>query len=56
MLERMDGIRVSARVTIPEDELSWKFSRSSGPGGQHVNTTDSQAELRWNLGASTCVE
>ncbi|GAA2010294.1 aminoacyl-tRNA hydrolase [Nakamurella flavida] len=43
----MDGIPVSGRVVIGEDELSWRFSRSSGPGGQGVNTTDSRAELRW---------
>ena len=29
--------------------LSWRFSRSSGPGGQHVNTTDSKAELICDL-------
>jgi len=51
----VDGIRVSARVTIPDDELSWRFSRSSGPGGQHVNTTDSQVELRWDLASSTAL-
>lgn len=28
----------------------WRFSRSSGPGGQHVNTSDSQVELRFDLG------
>jgi ribosome-associated protein len=32
--------------------LSWRFSRSSGPGGQHVNTTESQAELRCDLVAA----
>lgn len=36
---------VSSRWTVPEAELSWRFSRSSGPGGQGVNTTDSRAEL-----------
>jgi len=51
----VDGTRVNARVTIPDDELSWRFSRSSGPGGQHVNTTDSQVELRWNLESSTAL-
>jgi len=51
----VDGIRVSTRVTIPDDELSWRFSRSSGPGGQHVNTTDSQVELRWDLSSSTAL-
>ncbi len=30
----------------------WRFSRSSGPGGQHVNTTDSQVELRFDLAAT----
>ena len=29
--------------------LSWRFSRSSGPGGQHVNTTETQVELRCDL-------
>lgn len=32
-------------IIIPPSALSWKFSRSSGPGGQGVNTTDSQVEL-----------
>jgi ribosome-associated protein len=36
-------------ITIPTEELSWRFSRSSGPGGQSVNTTDSQAELSFDL-------
>ncbi|MFB7086855.1 alternative ribosome rescue aminoacyl-tRNA hydrolase ArfB [Streptomyces sp. NPDC056296] len=36
-------------VVLPEAELTWRFSRSSGPGGQHVNTTDSQVELRFDL-------
>ncbi|BCW63085.1 aminoacyl-tRNA hydrolase [Paenarthrobacter sp. MSM-2-10-13] len=40
-------------LTIPAAELSWRFSRSSGPGGQHVNTTDSRAELTWNVAGST---
>ena len=37
-------------VVVPEDELSWRFSRSSGPGGQGVNTADSRVELSWDLG------
>lgn len=45
-------LRVRATV-IPERELSWRFSRSSGPGGQGVNTTDSRVELSYDLGAST---
>ena len=46
------GLRVSAGLTIPEAELSWRFSRSSGPGGQGVNTTDSRAELVWDAANS----
>jgi ribosome-associated protein len=46
------GLRVSARLTIPESELSWRFSRSSGPGGQGVNTADSRVELVWDVAAS----
>lgn len=34
---------------IPESEVQWRFSRSSGPGGQSVNTTDSRVELLWDL-------
>ncbi|OEJ26292.1 peptide chain release factor 1 [Streptomyces agglomeratus] len=40
---------IRGAVSLPEAELSWRFSRSSGPGGQHVNTTDSQVELRFDL-------
>ncbi|HET6858252.1 MAG TPA: alternative ribosome rescue aminoacyl-tRNA hydrolase ArfB [Streptomyces sp.] len=40
---------ISGSVLLPEAELMWRFSRSSGPGGQHVNTTDSQVELRFDL-------
>jgi ribosome-associated protein len=39
-------------MTIPESELSWRFSRSSGPGGQGVNTADSRAELSWDAARS----
>jgi ribosome-associated protein len=42
-------------VTIPPDELSWRFSRSQGPGGQSVNTTDSQAELSYDLAGSSAL-
>jgi ribosome-associated protein len=34
---------------IPPDELSWRFSRSPGPGGQSVNTTESRVELSYDL-------
>lgn len=40
---------IRGSVAVPEAELTWRFSRSSGPGGQHVNTSDSRAELRFDL-------
>lgn len=39
-------------LVVPEAELTWRFSRSSGPGGQGVNTTDSRVELSWDVGGS----
>jgi len=45
-------LTVRPSVVIPEGELRWRFSRSSGPGGQSVNTTDSRVELSWDLAAS----
>ena len=36
-------------MTLGEAELSWRFSRSSGPGGQSVNTTDSRAEVSFDV-------
>jgi ribosome-associated protein len=49
------GLRVAPGVTIPESELSWRFSRSSGPGGQGVNTADSRVELMWDAAASAAL-
>lgn len=46
---------VTSSWTVPEAELSWRFSRSSGPGGQGVNTTDSRVELSYDLVRSTSV-
>ena len=48
-------VRVRGSVVIPDTELSWRFSRSSGPGGQHVNTSDSAAELSFDLVRSTAL-
>ncbi|GAB3167694.1 alternative ribosome rescue aminoacyl-tRNA hydrolase ArfB [Myceligenerans halotolerans] len=46
------GLAVSSALTIPRAELTERFSRSSGPGGQGVNTTDSRVELSWDVGRS----
>jgi ribosome-associated protein len=45
-------LQLSPGLLIPAVELRWRFSRSSGPGGQNVNTTDSRVELLFDL-AST---
>nr|WP_231134855.1 alternative ribosome rescue aminoacyl-tRNA hydrolase ArfB [Motilibacter deserti] len=42
-------------LVVPAAELSWRFSRSSGPGGQSVNTTDSRVELAYDLAASAAL-
>ena len=42
-------------LVIPADELTERFSRSSGPGGQGVNTTDSRVELLFEPGSSTAL-
>jgi ribosome-associated protein len=47
-----EGIRVRGSVVIPPGELRWRFSRSSGPGGQSVNTTDSRVELSVDVASS----
>ncbi len=44
-------VTVRGRV-IPPEELSWRFSRSPGPGGQSVNTTESRVELSFDLAGS----
>ena len=52
-MEDMSGPHViRGSVSLPETELMWRFSRSGGPGGQHVNTSDSQVELRFDLAAT----
>ncbi|WP_085478053.1 alternative ribosome rescue aminoacyl-tRNA hydrolase ArfB [Rathayibacter oskolensis] len=45
-------LEVGSGLVVPASELQWKFSRSSGPGGQHVNTSDSRVQLSWNAAES----
>src|ERR1044071_6347546 len=47
-----EPIPIRGSLAIPRGELRWRFSRSSGPGGQCVNTTDSRVELLWDLAGS----
>lgn len=48
-------LRVTRSVVVPERELKWRFSRSSGPGGQSVNTADSRVELSLDLTTTTAL-
>ncbi len=48
-------LRVSDALVLGPEELRWRFSRSSGPGGQGVNTADSRVELTWEPASSTAV-
>jgi ribosome-associated protein len=47
-----DELRVSSALTIPAAELEWRFSASSGPGGQHVNTANTRVEVRFDVANS----
>ncbi len=49
----MDDLRVRRGLVIPAGELRASASRSSGPGGQHVNKSNTRVTLRWNIEAST---
>jgi len=46
---------INDNLAIPEDEFSWTFARSGGPGGQNVNKVASKAQLRWSLAANTSI-
>lgn len=48
-------LRVTRSVVVPEGELQWRFSRSSGPGGQGVNTADSRVQLSLDLTTTTAL-
>jgi ribosome-associated protein len=50
-----DDLRVTDDIALPRAELAWRFSRSGGPGGQSVNTTDSRVELRFDLAGTAAL-
>lgn len=51
-----EDLPIDATLVIPGDELQVRASRSGGPGGQHVNTTSSRIELRWDISASRALD
>ena len=46
------NLRINTKLEIPGNEIQWRFSRSSGAGGQNVNKTDSRAEIVFNVSES----
>ena len=46
------GAHVTRSITIPEDEIEWRFMPSGGPGGQHANKSSTRAEITWNVASS----
>ena len=48
-------LTINSHLVIPANELQWRFSRSSGPGGQGVNTSDSRVELVFDLKSSSVI-
>ena len=51
-MDSQDGVRVSDQLVLPVNELSWRFSPSGGPGGQHANTSNTRAEVTYDIRAS----
>jgi ribosome-associated protein len=49
------AIVVSRSLTIPASELTWRYSASGGPGGQHANTSNTKAEVVWDVEASEII-
>jgi ribosome-associated protein len=47
-----ESIRVTRSVLLPLAEIDFRFSRSSGPGGQHANTSETRVEARFDVDAS----
>ena len=46
-------LTINSRLVVPSNELKWRFSKSSGPGGQGVNKTDSRVELVFDIKRSS---
>ena len=51
-MSESDAIPITPRLAIPREEVTLRATRSSGPGGQHVNTSSTRVELTWNVAES----
>ena len=48
-------LEITPTLQIPDDEFTWTFACSGGPGGQNVNKVASKAALRWHIAASSAL-
>jgi len=48
-------LSITRSCSVPLDQLEWRFSRSGGPGGQHVNKTETRVELRFDVDSAQCL-
>lgn len=51
-----DDLHINDELRIPVSELTWKATRSGGPGGQHVNTSATRVELTWDVAGSPSLD
>jgi len=51
-----DALRPGSGIVIPVSEIQWRFSASSGPGGQHANTSNTRVEARLDLANSPSLD
>lgn len=49
-------LKISNNINIPMKELSFSFSKATGPGGQKVNKTNTKVLLRWNIFSNTTID
>ena len=49
------NLYINRKLVIPQNEIQWRFSRSSGPGGQNINKVESRVEIIFNINKSTAL-
>jgi len=55
MVEDRHGLRVTRSLSVPADELEWRFTGSGGPGGQHAHTSNTRVEVRFDVARSAAL-
>ena len=50
------SLYINEKLVLPNNEIQWRFSRSSGPGGQKLNKTESRVELIFNINNSKTLD